>query len=329
MTTTTRPPRSTPRRRSPLPGAGRVIAWWTVLALGLATGYGPSPAPRRPALSNWPDSWRFSQDARPVTARRGMVVTTDELASQVGVDALRAGGNAVDAAVAFALAVVNPEADNLGGGGFMVVRTADGAVAALDFREKAPLAATRDMFLDARGEVSNRSVLGHVAAGVPGTPLGLWEAHRRFGSRPWDELAEPAIRLAEGFVVGERYLEPFSRSTRAGFARFPASASASAFLPGGEPPALGSTFRQPDLAATLRRIRDGGSDGFYRGRTAELIVAEMKRGSGLISHQDLESYTAPWREPIRFAYRGYTVFSMPPSSSGGVTLAADANVLET
>jgi gamma-glutamyltranspeptidase/glutathione hydrolase len=209
----------------------------------------------------------------------------------------------------------------------MVVRMADDTAAALDFREKAPLAATRDMFLDERGEATDRSLVGHLAAGVPGTPMGMWKAHARFGTRLWSELVDPAIRLAEGFVVGPRYLDPFDGEMVADLSRFPASAAA--FLPNGAPPELGSTFRQPDLAATLRRIRDDGPEGFYRGRTAELIVAEMKRGGGLISHRDLEAYEAAWREPVRFDYRGYTVLSMPPSSSGGTTLAESANILET
>jgi gamma-glutamyltranspeptidase/glutathione hydrolase len=264
-----------------------------------------------------------------VLANRGMVVSTDSLASRVGVEILRRGGNAVDAAVAvmFALAVVNPEAGNLGGGGFMVVRMADDTVAALDFREKAPLGATRTMYLDERGEVTDKSLVGHLASGVPGTPMGMWEAHSRFGTRLWDELVDPAIRLAEGFVVTPRYLDGLDADMVGDLSRFPASAAT--YLPNGAAPELGATFRQPELAETLRRIRDHGAEGFYRGRTADLLVEEMERGGGLISHRDLEEYEALWREPIRFTYRDYTVFSMPPSSSGGVTIAESANILET
>jgi gamma-glutamyltranspeptidase/glutathione hydrolase len=281
------------------------------------------------SLANWPEEWSYAPEQRTVVAYRGMVVSTDSLASRAGVEILRRGGNAVDAAVAvmFALAVVNPEAGNLGGGGFMVVRMADDTVAALDFREKAPLAATRDMFLDERGEATDESLVGHLAAGVPGTPMGMWEAHGRFGTRLWEELLDPAIRLAEGFVVTPRFLEALDGEMVADLSRFPASAAT--FLPQGAPPVLGSTFRQPELAETLRRIRADGADGFYRGRTAELLVEEMKRGGGLISKEDLEQYDARWREPVRFGYRGYTVLSMPPSSSGGVTLAQSANILET
>ncbi|MSR36821.1 MAG: gamma-glutamyltransferase [Gemmatimonadetes bacterium] len=258
-----------------------------------------------------------------------MVVTTDSIASQAGVDVLRAGGNAVDAAVAvmFALAVVNPEAGNLGGGGFMVARMADGTTAALDFREKAPLAATRDMYLDERGDVTDRSLVGHLAVGVPGSPMGMWEAHRRFGTRTWAELLEPAIALAEGFPVRPRFLESLDAEMIGDLTRFPASAAS--FLVDGHAPEVGTTLRQPDLAETLRRISDQGADGFYRGRTADLLVAEMQNGGGLITHDDLEQYAAAWRDPIRFQYRGYSVLSMPPSSSGGTTLAESANILET
>ncbi len=272
------------------------------------------------------DTWVYSWDAAPVAAREGMVVTTDAYATRVGLDVLEAGGNAVDAAVAthFALAVVNPEAGNIGGGGFMVLRTAEGEAAALDFREKAPLAATRDMFLDAQGNVTDRSVLGHLASGVPGSVAGMWEAHQRYGSIPWEDLVQPAIDLADGVVVTERIWGSINNLKEA-LAMYPATAAA--FLPGGAPPVVGDTFRQPDLAATLGRIRDEGPAGFYRGRTAELLVAEMERGGGLITQADLDAYTAVWRDPVRFTYRDHTVLSMPPSSSGGATLAEMANIL--
>jgi gamma-glutamyltranspeptidase / glutathione hydrolase len=277
----------------------------------------------------FPADWPYPADLAPVTAGNGMVVTTDQYATQVGVDVLRAGGNAVDAAVAvqFALAVVNPEAGNIGGGGFMVLRRGDGSTAALDFREKAPLAATRDMYLDAEGNLTDRSVVGHLAAGVPGSVAGMWAAHERYGTLPWPELVEPAIELAEGFVVGERFLGSLSSTMVESLSAY--AASAEQFLPrSGQPPLVGDTLRQPDLAATLRRIREQGPDGFYRGETADLIVSEMERGGGIITHEDLESYEAAWREPISFRYRGHTVLSMPPSSSGGATMAEMANILE-
>ena len=257
-----------------------------------------------------------------------MVVSGNPLASEVGRDILRRGGNAVDAAVAvaFALAVVHPEAGNLGGGGFMLVRTGSGEVSALDYRETAPSAATRDMYLDANGQGTDRSVTGHLASGVPGTVAGLAEAHGKLGRLKWRDLVEPAVALArEGFVI-DSYRSVSLASDTARLARFPASAAS--FMPGGMPPARGSTLRQPDLAATLERIRDSGAAGFYRGKTAELIVAEMARGGGIISAADLAGYRPLWREPIRTTYRGHTIYSMAPVSSGGVTLALLLNIME-
>ncbi|MBI4539524.1 MAG: gamma-glutamyltransferase [Gemmatimonadetes bacterium] len=274
----------------------------------------------------FPPGWPFLAQAPPIVGRAA-VSTTDEYASRAGLEVLKTGGNAVDAAVAvqFALAVVNPEAGNIGGGGFMVVRMADGARATLDFRETAPLAATRDMFLDEAGELTDRSMVGHLAAGVPGSVMGIWEAHKRFGTRPWAELVEPAIRMADGFVMHDR-LAGSLRDAEQRLRRY--ESTAAIFLPDGRVPEVGARFQQPDLAATLRRIAEHGAAGFYRGRTADLIVAEMKRGGGLIMHEDLRRYTAPWRQPVVFDYRGYTVISMAPSSSGGTTLAEIANILE-
>ena len=304
----------------------RSLRFSLVLACTLAA-CGEPAAP--PAGSPFPAGWPYPAAAEAVTGRNGMVVSTDALASQVGVDILKAGGNAVDAAVAvqFALAVVNPEAGNIGGGGFMVARLADGTAAALDFREKAPLGATRDMYLDAAGNLTDRSVVGHLAAGVPGTVMGMWEAHRRFGTLPWPDLLAPAVRLADGFEVGPRFLRSLDPEMVSALSAFPASAAQ--FLPReGAPPQIGDTLRQSDLAATLRRIQQDGPDGFYRGETADLIVAEMARGGGLIGHRDLEEYTAAWRDPVVFTYRGNQIVSMPPSSSGGVTLAEIGNILE-
>ena len=277
----------------------------------------------------FPAAWRFSGAEEPVTASNGMVVSTDELASRIGVDIMRSGGNAVDAAVAvhFALAVVNPEAGNIGGGGFMVTRMADGTAAALDFREKAPFAATRDMFLDETGNLTQKSVIGHLAAGVPGSVAGMWAAHQRFGSINWEDLVSPAVELATGFEVKERFLGSLSSTMVEALSDFPASVAQ--FLPrDGQPPLVGDTLRQPDLAKTLERIRDWGPEGFYGGETADLIVAEMERGGGIITLQDLAGYEAEWREPISFTYRDHTVVSMPPSSSGGATMAEMANILE-
>jgi gamma-glutamyltranspeptidase/glutathione hydrolase len=256
-----------------------------------------------------------------------MVATTDRYATEVGRDVLAGGGNAVDAAVAvcFALAVVNPEAGNVGGGGFLLVRTPGGDLGALDFRSTAPRAARRDTFLRGDGPPGDRSVLGHLAAAVPGSVRGLWDAWTRFGSTPWAELVQPAVELADGFPVTGRLTRSLPDRIVEGLARFPSSADV--FLPGGKPPREGDVLRQEHLARTLTRIRDLGPDGFYRGPFADLVVEEMERGGGLITREDLASYRSVWREPVRFGYRGRTVVSMPPSSSGGVTLALTAHLL--
>lgn len=266
--------------------------------------------------------------ARLAVSSAGMVATDAPLATDAGAEVLLAGGNAVDAAVAtaFALAVVHPCAGNIGGGGFAVLRTAGGEVSALDFRERAPLASTRDMFLDDRGELGEDSVTGHLAAGVPGSVAGLWELHAKGGSMAWPDLLAPAIRLAEeGFRADSNFCAAIEREADR-LARFPASAEL--FLPGGSPVTPGSTWRDPELAEVLRRIAAEGPDGFYKGETAKLILDEMKRGGGLISREDLETYEAEWRRPVRFDYRGHTIYSMPPPSSGGLTLALIAKILE-
>ncbi len=287
----------------------------------------PEASEARGAGITFPDSWRFSADDEPVTARRGMVSTTDSYATEVGLDILQRGGTAMDAAIAvsFALAVTTPAAGNIGGGGFMVTRLANGEVSALDYREKAPLAAGRNMYLDAEGNLTDRSVLGHLAAGVPGTVMGMWDAHQRYGTLEWAELVQPAVELAEGFEVRERLARSL-RSARRSLAIY--ESTREVFLPEGQPPEVGDSFRQPDLARTLTRIRDQGPDGFYRGETADLIVAEMERGGGLVTHEDLERYETAWRTPIAFTYRDHEVVSMPPSSSGGATMALMARMLE-
>jgi gamma-glutamyltranspeptidase/glutathione hydrolase len=262
------------------------------------------------------------------TAPAGMVVSGSPLASRVGAEVMKQGGNAVDAAVAvgFALAVVHPEAGNIGGGGFMVVRLAGGKVTTLDYRETAPARASRDMYLDAQGKLTDKSLTGYLASGVPGSVAGLEEAHRRYGKLSWTQVVAPAVRLArEGFVVDE-----FRSRSIAGSAsrlrRFPASLAQ--FLPGGEAPKPGTTFKQPELAATLQAIQDSGAAVFYQGHIADLIVKEMARGNGNITKEDLAGYRPVWRDPITIKYRGYTIYSMPPSSSGGVTMAEALNILE-
>jgi gamma-glutamyltranspeptidase/glutathione hydrolase len=295
----------------------------TVAACGHPTTSGtPGPLPGAAA------DWAFTGRAHVTEGTHAMVVSGSGIASEVGRDILRQGGNAVDAAVGvgFALAVVHPEAGNIGGGGFMVIRLKDGTVHSLDYRETAPAKATRDMYLDEHGEPTERSVTGHLSAGVPGAVAGLTEAQRRFGRLPLATVIAPAIRLArEGFVVDEYRSESIADDS-ARLVLFPASRAS--FLPSGARPAPGSTLRQSDLATTLEAIRDRGADGFYRGRVADLIVAEMERGGGLISHDDLAGYQALWRDPIVIRYRGHTIYSMPPASSGGTTMGEILNIME-
>ena len=257
-----------------------------------------------------------AQTAAAQTAvRRAAVAAPDRYGAEVAESVMRSGGNAVDAAVAtaFVLAVTFPEAGNLGGGGFITLKMGT-ATAFLDFREVAPQAASRDMYLDAAGKpIPGASLIGHRAAGVPGTVAGLWEAHRKYGSRPWPELLQPAIRLArDGFVPPQPLIDSVAESLAdyAGKTNF-----AEYFGKVGN-----RRFKQPELARTLQRIAERGSAGFYSGRTADLIVAEMRRGNGLITHADLAAYRAIWREPLSVRWRNYTLVSAPPPSSGGIAL---------
>jgi gamma-glutamyltranspeptidase/glutathione hydrolase len=222
-----------------------------------------------------PAGWRYASPPAPVTGQHAMVVSEHPLASEVGAEILRRGGNAIDAAVAvgFAQAVVNPRAGNIGGGGYLVYRQANGEAFALDFREAAPAAATRDMYLDAQGNLTERSVIGALSAGVPGAVAGLWEMHRRFGHLPWRDLVAPAIALARGHVLDSARAGVI-RHNREGLGRFPTSAAI--FLPGGQPPAPGDTLRQSDLAGTLERIADQGADGFYQGETAAAAASSPR-----------------------------------------------------
>lgn len=265
-----------------------------------------------------------------VPARHGMVVSRHRLASEAGASILAQGGGAVDAAVAtaFALAVVLPSAGNIGGGGFMLgFRTEDSALFAIDYREKAPAAADEKMFLDSVGNYDPQTAtLTHASSGVPGTVAGLWLAHQKYGKLPWAQVLEPAIRLArDGFpmtlnlmnslnTVKERLLR-----YRGGYAFYKA---------GGVSYVPGEIFKQPDLARTLSQISKTGPDAFYRGAIADLIVSEMKRGNGLITHQDLQNYKAVERVPVKGTYRNFEVVSMPPPSSGGVHVLQMLNILE-
>ena len=259
----------------------------------------------------------------PARSASAMVSTGHPEASKVALRILRAGGNAVDAAVAvgFALAAVSPDAGNLGGGGFMVIRRADGTATTWDFRETAPLGAWRELY---EGGASSQT--GHLAAGVPGTVAGLLAAHAAEGRLPLADVIGPAIRLAEGHFLTGRNAILFNRY-RDDFAAFPSTAGL--FVkPDGALWTPGERFRQPDLAATLERVRDGGHDGFYRGRTADLVVAEMERGGGLIRHADLAGYRAVERPALEATYRGRRLIAMGPPSSGGIALAQALRAVE-
>jgi gamma-glutamyltranspeptidase/glutathione hydrolase len=275
--------------------------------------------------SLFPKTWTLR--SQPVTAPQAMVVTAQPLATQVGLDILKQGGNAIDAAVAvgFALEVVLPDAGNIGGGGFIVHRSAAGEVHALDYREMAPSGASRDMYVDSAGNVTEKSLIGHLAAGVPGSVAGMHEAWKKYGSLPWATLIAPAIKLAEGHVIDTARSQAIGWE-REVFMRFPASRAQ--FLVNDSAPPPGTMWRQPDLARTLRLIADSGPDVFYRGQIADLIVSEMQSGGGLITKEDLSRYQAKWRTPVQLSYRGYTIYSMPPPSSGGVTMGELLNILE-
>ena len=272
-----------------------------------------------------PPTWTLR--ARAVTAAHAMVVSAHPLASQAGLEMLKQGGNAMDAAVAvgFALEVVLPDAGNIGGGGFIVQRTATGDVSALDYREAAPSGASHDMYVDSAGKVTNKSEVGHLASGVPGSVAGLYAEWQRHGSLPWAAVIAPAIRLAQGHVIDTARSRDIA-SDRELLTQFPASRAQ--FLVHDSAPPPGTTWRQPDLARTLQLISDSGPDVFYRGQIADLIVAEMQRGGGLITKDDLRRYQAKWRTPIQLSYRGKTIYSMPPPSSGGVTMGEILNILE-
>lgn len=267
----------------------------------------------------------------PVRAQNGMVASTSEIASLVGVEMMKRGGNAVDAAVAtaFALAVTWPSAGNLGGGGFMVIRTADGGSEIIDYRERAPLAATRDMYLGADGKpIEDLYTNSHKAVAVPGTVAGLALAHKRHGKLPWKDVVEPAQRLArDGFTVNQ-YLERSlgGRRNSERLSRHPETRRI--FLRDGAGYKEGDRFRQPELAGTLGRIARGGWREFYEGQTARMLVEEMRAGGGIITEKDLREYEPSIRRPLRGNYRGYEILTMPPPSSGGSALLQMLNILE-
>jgi gamma-glutamyltranspeptidase/glutathione hydrolase len=267
--------------------------------------------------------------ARPVAAEKGMVVSAQHLATEIGVDVLRRGGNAVDAAIAvgYALAVVYPAAGNLGGGGFMTIRFGDGRKTFLDFRERAPGAARRDMFLDKDGTViKGLSTTGWLAVGIPGTVSGLEYAREKYGSMTPAALIEPAIKLAEdGFILDQGDVDTFD-SAISDFTKFPATADI--FLNKGQPYRAGERLVQRDLAETLRAIESQGVDGFYRGKIGAAIVEASRAGGGIIGQDDLDRYTTHERTPLECDYRSYHVITAPPPSSGGIAICEMLNILE-
>jgi gamma-glutamyltranspeptidase / glutathione hydrolase len=293
---------------------------------GLATWSGAPAIPERVAAA-YPPSWRFQPGRQTSFAPNAMVVSNSLPATQAGVEILERGGNAVDAAVAvgFALAVTYPVAGNLGGGGFMTIRMADGRTATIDYREVAPLAATRDMYVE-NGVLTNKSVVGYLASGVPGAVAGMAEALAKYGTMSLPEVIAPAIRLASsGFEIDSAFYRGLL-SSRDLISQFEGNA---VFYPRGQPLAPGTNFRQPQLARTLRMISAQGPRAFYDGEVAESLVVGMRRGGGIITREDLRRYTPKWREVVTTTYRGYTIYSMPPASSGGITMAQTLNILET
>jgi len=312
----------------------------STLALGVLLALGTAPA----ALVQAQDS-RAAQDgplqARvfnaeaatlpdepKVVARNGMVASAQHLATQVGVDILKQGGNAIDAAVAvgYALAVVHPCCGNIGGGGFMTVRLADGKVLFLDFREKAPLAATPDMMLDASGQVvKGRSTGTYLGVGVPGTVMGFGDALAKYGTMPLKQVIAPAIKLAaEGYVLAPGDIKILDTST-AVFRKYPNVAAT--FLNHGQPWKAGERLRQPELARTLEQIAKDGGKSFYHGSIAAAVVKASQENHGLLTMKDFADYTVQWEKPVECSYHGYTVHSAPPPSSGGTTICETLQII--
>ena len=308
------------RQAAPPPGATDVGGQPRVM-----TGVAGYPPGTKPAV--FPEAWPYKAGRAATFGQHAMISSDAPLASEAGVEILKKGGNAVDAAVAvgFALAVVYPEAGNIGGGGYMVIHMADGRAAALDYREIAPLAATRNMYLDAEGNLTDKSIVGPLASGVPGAVAGLTAALAKYGSMKLADVMAPAIRYAEeGFVVDEALAGSLQSNWRL-ISQF-AGAEPFAAYRGNE--GVGKTLKRPELAATLRRIAQQGAPGFYSGPTADAIAEEMRRDGGIVTREDLAKYQPVWRDPIVSTYRGYTLYTMPPSSSGGVTVTETLNILE-
>jgi gamma-glutamyltranspeptidase/glutathione hydrolase len=274
----------------------------------------------------------FSQNTQKplIEGKQGMVVSTHPAASEIGLAILKKGGNAIDAAVAvnFALAVCHPSAGNIGGGGFLVYRDKSGNVKALDYREKAPSAASRDMYLDANGNIiPGKSMTGIFSVGVPGTVAGMQEMHVKLGKLPWSELVKPAVELAsKGLLLTEKEARGLNRQRTEFLKENPGKTYL--LSADGKEWKQGDLLVQSDLAATLERIMTKKADGFYKGKTARFIVKEMQGQNGLISKKDLKNYRAVWRTPIKSKYKNYQIIGMPPPSSGGVALTQLLQMVE-
>jgi gamma-glutamyltranspeptidase/glutathione hydrolase len=302
-----------------------------LLTIGLLVGGGlllPAACARGNNAGTVP-SGQNAPILRSTDAANGMVVSASAIASEAGAQVLANGGNAVDAAIAtgFALAVTYPTAGNIGGGGFMVIRMADGKTTTIDFREKAPAAATPEMFTENGGAYSaTKHHRTHLSVGVPGTVAGFALAHKKYGAAQWKQLVDPAAKLAgEGFLVPTGLASSLSGAVSR-LKQYPATVAA--YSKNGTPYAAGERMQLPDLARTLTRIRDKGRDGFYKGETAKLIAEEMKRGGGVITEKDLAAYEAKERPAVKGTFKGYEVISMPPPSSGGVAMIEMLNILE-
>ncbi|WP_034460492.1 gamma-glutamyltransferase [Buttiauxella noackiae] len=308
-----------------------ILRWIAVPALTLGLCLSVSAA-LPPVAAPAPVSYGVEADVfHPVRAENGMVASQDSLATQVGVDILKQGGNAVDAAVAvgFALAVTHPQAGNIGGGGFMMLRTKDGKTTAIDFREMAPEKATRDMFLDAQGNAdSKKSLTSHLASGTPGTVAGFAMALEKYGTLPLNKVIQPAIKLAhDGFTVNDALAEDLKVYGAEVLPNHPNS-KAIFWKADGNPLQKGDKLVQTNLAKSLEMIAEIGPDAFYKGTIADQIAEEMAKNGGLISKDDLANYKAVERAPISGDYRGYQIFSMPPPSSGGIHIVEILNILE-
>lgn len=321
------------RVRGRMPFARRAVASGVAAGVLAALACVARPGARGGDLAEWespvfPADWRLRATQRAASAPRAMVVSSESLATEVGLEILRQGGNAVDASVAvgFALAVTYPEAGNLGGGGYMVIRMAGGRAEALDYREVAPMAATRDMYIDSSGRATTDSRVGYRASGVPAAVAGLAAALEKYGTMPLATVIAPAIRLAREGFRADSALHASVAGDTAVLQRF---GGGRIFMPGGAPVPVGALVRQPALAATLARVAERGARGFYEGETADAIVAELRRGGGIITHADLAAYRPLWRPVLRGSYRGHEILAMPPSSSGGTTTIETLNILET